>query len=105
MRRASRADPHRCVSLSPRSRDHRSTRILRWEIDCHRDGAMEAGSMRVSGAGGCGGKWPRVARERYLMLPEQLLDAGDVGTHERSFGNHQRLMAVADVIGEQRPGL
>ena len=40
---------------------------------------------------------------RDVLLVEELLDAGEVGTNDRSVGQHHRLMAIADVIGEQSP--
>ena len=37
------------------------------------------------------------------MLLEELFDAGLVWAEEPGFGDHQRLMAIADVVGEQAP--
>ena len=37
-----------------------------------------------------------------VMLQEQL-DARHIRAHERALGDHQRLMAVADVIREESP--
>ncbi len=45
----------------------------------------------------------RGSRVRHLVLLEQQLDTRDIGTDERVVGDHDRLMTVADVIGEERP--
>src|SRR4029078_10935573 len=38
---------------------------------------------------------------RYSMILEQHLDTRQIGTHQRTVRHHQRLVTVADVIGEQ----
>src|SRR5262249_54501640 len=45
----------------------------------------------------------RGARVRHVMPLEQLLDAGNVGTHQRAIRDHQRLATAAHVRREQPP--
>src|SRR2546427_12927580 len=59
--------------------------------------------MIMAGHGGGGRECERRTRKRNPLLLEELYDAGHVRADDCGFGDHQRLVPIADVVGEQPP--
>src|SRR5262249_43221448 len=62
-----------------------------------------AALVTVAGPRDGGRERERRAREWYALLLEQLFHAGHVGADDSGVGDHQRLVAIADVVREQPP--
>src|SRR5262249_16105896 len=43
------------------------------------------------------------AREENVLPLEELFDTGHIGTHDCSFGDHQWLVPIADMVGVETP--
>src|SRR5262245_36742155 len=62
-----------------------------------------AALMSVAGCRNGGRERERRARKRNALLLEKLFDPGHVGADDSGFGDHQRLVPIADVVREQPP--
>ena len=61
--------------------------------------------MMMAGHRGGGCERKRRARKWNAVLLEELFDAGQVRADDSGFGDHQRLVPIADVVCEQSPFL
>src|SRR5580765_5924882 len=67
---------------------------------CNSSSLKSQVSMLVSGHCRGGGERHRRSRVGHLVLLEQQFDAGHVGTDQSLVRDHQRLVAIADVVRE-----